>query len=666
MEIVETLQTKVAPQVFTPRVVYDGKKNIFSPRLLPFPSESQEFSFALSNPGFPGDSEGSQEGEGGQGAKPEGGQGGGVTARGPKFYRVRLTLINRITPELLDQFVKGKQSHNYAVLTAIKMMNDVIRIDQIKHYSFIAHSFFTPRETTDICGGIVLWRGYFQSVRPAIGRMLINIDISTAAMYKPGRLIDVALGAIDMTPRDPLGVSPARGLPERERIRLQRFLSGVQIHVVIPGRPSAELRPPQAIKRLTKVGADQYSFTMRGGETITVSQYFEKTHNYRLQFPDIVCVEVGCRAIIPMECCTVPEGQLMRKQLSAENTKDLVNYATKKPRERLQTIRAAIGVLNYGQSEYIRGFGMNLNPNADVLSLHARILDPPTLKYGQQRRRPILTPQNGAWTMTDRKFYRPATINRWVVVVYEREQRFNGSAAREMVRHFIQQFAAVGIKCNEEDPLVLWEGPTDIYASLQNAGKKVIEKHGNKGPGPDLMIVVLPESSADVYQSVKHFGDIIRGVATQCLKSSKCKRADSQYFANVCLKINVKVGGINNIAESRSVRLLADPWNPTIVMGADIIHPVPGSADCVPSFTALVCNVDSETAKYVADCCVQTSRLKIIDDLEAMATAHITMYKKYREAIEKKSLEPKRVIFYRASVCEKEFQHVLDYGAPLQ
>lgn len=34
-------------------------------------------------------------------------------------------------------------------------------------------------------------------------------------------------------------------------------------------------------------------------------------------------------------------------------------------------------------------------------------------------------------------------------------------------------------------------------------------------------------------------------------------------------------------------------------LGADVIHPSPG-ADGRPSFTALVGNVDSDTAKYVA------------------------------------------------------------------
>lgn len=57
------------------------------------------------------------------------------------------------------------------------------------------------------------------------------------------------------------------------------------------------------------------------------------------------------------------------------------------------------------------------------------------------------------------------------------------------------------------------------------------------------------------------------GVATQCLKSSKCFRAKPQYYANVCLKINVKLGGINAIPDPKSVKVLSDPQNPTIVMG---------------------------------------------------------------------------------------------------
>ena len=36
MDIIKQLQTKVAPTIFTPRAVYDGRKNIFAARELPF------------------------------------------------------------------------------------------------------------------------------------------------------------------------------------------------------------------------------------------------------------------------------------------------------------------------------------------------------------------------------------------------------------------------------------------------------------------------------------------------------------------------------------------------------------------------------------------------------------------------------------------------------
>ena len=51
-------------------------------------------------------------------------------------------------------------------------------------WPFDKRSFYTNQEQRDIGNGIVLWRGLFQSVRPASGRMLIDIDISTGYMYK--------------------------------------------------------------------------------------------------------------------------------------------------------------------------------------------------------------------------------------------------------------------------------------------------------------------------------------------------------------------------------------------------------------------------------------------------------------------------------------------------
>jgi eukaryotic translation initiation factor 2C len=154
-------------------------------------------------------------------------------------------------------------------------------------YPFNTRSFFTNRETKDIGGGIHLWRGYFQSIRPAIGRMIINVDISTGMMYKPGPLIDLCLDFFG-GPRNPNRLSPEQGFPDRERLRLQRFLSGVRI--VTPHTAGAHAR---VIKKLTSAGANALSFTMRGsGVTMTVANYFQQHLNRALQFPKVICVEV--------------------------------------------------------------------------------------------------------------------------------------------------------------------------------------------------------------------------------------------------------------------------------------------------------------------------------------------------------------------------------------
>ncbi|OSD04210.1 argonaute-like protein [Trametes coccinea BRFM310] len=641
MEIVARLQTVIAPQIFTQRAVYDGRKNMFAARKLLRTGTIIDVNFDVTLVDAPSPGEAART---------------GVVRRPPKVYKVKLTHVATINPEVLARFLQGKQSHDNTVLTAITALNVVIRMEPSLRYPFNVRSFFTNREQKDIGSSIVLWRGYFQSVRPAFNRMLINVDISTGTMYKPGPFLQRAL--------EHLNTNDLQRLNDlRERTRLQRFFSGVRIIVQIPGQPPPARRVPRVVKRITQDGAAKLTFVPREGQRTSIAQYFRDAHNYTVRHPNIPCVEVGSGAIIPMECCEIFEGQIMRKQIPPERMKDVLDFATKRPEDRLNSIRDGLGVLAYGQSEYVRHFGMTVQPNAAPVSLQARVLDPPTLQYGQGSGQPTIKPRDGAWNMIDKKLFKPVTINRWCVGVFERQARFRPDLAQEMVRGLLQSFASVGITVHETDPVIKWANSNDNVALfLRGLGGDCFKKNGNRG-GPDLIVAVMPEASADLYVRVKHFGDITQGVATQCLRSTKCTRARPQYFANVCLKINVKLGGINTIPDWRSSRALMDPQNPTIVMGADVMHPAPGVSDR-PSYTSLVGNVDSGSAKYIADCRVQTHRREMIDDLEDMATAIIKMNLGYRESVEKKTGKPTRIFFFRDGVSEGEFAQVLEYELP--
>jgi eukaryotic translation initiation factor 2C len=152
----------------------------------------------------------------------------------------------------------------------------------MKGYPFNTRSFFTDRGAQDIGGGFQLWRGYFQSIRPTLGKMIVNIDISTGLMYKPGPLIPLCLEFLGLPRNDVRALSR---MSERQRRPLQQFLAGIRVQMPHSGRT-------ECIKRLTKETARERNFTTRDGKTISVENYFEVYHNKTLKYPELICVEV--------------------------------------------------------------------------------------------------------------------------------------------------------------------------------------------------------------------------------------------------------------------------------------------------------------------------------------------------------------------------------------
>lgn len=80
----------------------------------------------------------------------------------------------------------------------------------------------------------------------------------------------------------------------------------------------------------------------------------------------------------------------MRKQLPSDKTKAMVEFSTQKPHERFQSIRNGAEQLQYGQSDYIRQFGLSINTAGGPMSLQGRILPTPALQYGPGSKEPTV------------------------------------------------------------------------------------------------------------------------------------------------------------------------------------------------------------------------------------------------------------------------------------
>ncbi|KAJ6611943.1 ribonuclease H-like domain-containing protein [Mycena sp. CBHHK59/15] len=609
MRLIKQLQDHVARDIFeNTRAVFDGRKNLFAPVELDLgQSNSREFDVTL-----PGESANRD--------------------RPPKIYKVRLTQVAKINTEVLHRFIRGQQSHDNTAL------NVVIRMEPSLKYPVKGRSFFTPDDAKAIGSGLVLWRGYFQSIRPAVNRMLINVDISTGVMYKPGPLIDLCLEFLQI----PNATMLSSQMPDRNRLSLARFIAGIRVQTADAGSGALRTR---VVRKLSKEGASQLTFSMRDGGIKTVANYYREVRNQALRYPALLCVEIGQGALIPLELCTVPPGQLVRKEVPDDKKTQLVEFATMAPKNRLTSIQKGMEVLAYGQSEYVRKFGLAVDPT--LLTTQARVLKAPSLKYGPGSNVPTVNPNNGSWNMrvdlADKRFYRPATIGPWVLIIFESMNRFNDGVAQEVIGSFVAGCRSTGITVQDPSPIIRRvNGQGNIPQELQAAGAECFQK---KKVPPTLFVVILPEGGNDLYTIVKQYG-----VTTQCLKSRKCTRAKIQFWANVALKINVKLGGINVVPDPTAVTMLSDPRNPTVVLGADVMHP----------------GVDSNAAKYVTTSRVQTSRQELITDLKEMTEDLLKLYMSYRGKVEKvppSSQAPKRLIFYRDGVSEGQFQQVLDHEA---
>lgn len=174
-----------------------------------------------------------------------------------------------------------------------------------------------------------------------------------------------------------------------------------------------------------------------------------------------------------------------------------------------------------------------------------------------------------------------------------------------------------------------------------------------------LVLVVLPTTPTLLYNRVKHVGDVKVGVHTVCVVGSKFAKSQDQYFANVALKFNLKLGGINHLVENTRLGIINE--DKTMVVGIDVTHPSPGSASNAPSVAGMVASVDKWLGQWPADLRIQESRREMVSELDSMLKSRLHLWKTQG----KHKAFPDNLLVYRDGVSEGQYATVLDTELPL-
>ncbi|CAG8607707.1 12234_t:CDS:10, partial [Ambispora gerdemannii] len=606
------------------RPVYDGKKNMYSHRPLPF-GDAAAFDLELNEL---------------QVTLPEDANIPSAK-RSIRVFKIKIRKAAEINMEQLLAFLKGKNESTANCLSGIMALDVLIRHRPSMEHATKGRSFFTPQGAQLLFGGVEVWQGYYQSARPTQGRMHINIDLSATAFYEGGNLVTNVVKMLGKRSPDDL----RRGINDRDRAKLDKLLKNLKVRVVHRGEVNAKRR--YRITKLTPMPANQTNFTSSENEVTDVASYFYKTYNRRLTFPNLPCVVVRREVFLPMEVCEVIEGQRYIRKLNDKQTADMIKFTCQPPHLRANKIRQGLDILNYRENDYMKQFGMKVSNEMTVVA--ARVLPVPYLQYHPTSREPSIQPKEGAWNLRDKKVATGTKLGSWGVLAYGRESEIPMQSIRNFIRELVVTCQDTGMNIPNNNPPIMHVNPQgDVEGDLKTAWLRA----GNLAKAqPQLLVCILPNTGVPLYAEIKRVSDTVIGVATQCIQQRHMMQAKKQYCANVCLKMNVKLGGMNSYLLPEQIPFIAE--RPTILMGADVTHPGPGD-NVRPSIAALCASMDAKASRYAAAIRVQSGRVEIIADLANMVKELLRTF--YQTCGRK----PERILFYRDGVSEGQFLQVLN------
>lgn len=140
--------------------------------------------------------------------------------------------------------------------------------------------------------------------------------------------------------------------------------------------------------------------------------------------------------------------------------------------------------------------------------------------------------------------------------------------------------------------------------------------------------------------------------AVMLVEKALSGRGQLQYIANIGLKANVKLGGINSIVTDPLFR--NSRW---MLIGGDTSHPSPAQLRMnppPPTFSALTATWDNTCTAYTAVASAQLGKDQMITDF---AILFKELLKRYKDKNNGKT--PESILYYRDGLSESQFAAIM-------
>ncbi|KAF8063268.1 argonaute-like protein [Lyophyllum atratum] len=574
-----------------------------------------------------------------------------------QVYTVSIKFERELNPGQLTDYMSGKAAaRDYDPTPLISALNLVVqqrasrtgvRLGKNEGKKVPRYFFPTSANKVSLGPGVEAWQGFYASVRPTYKQLMVNVNVCMTAFVEPGNLAD----ALSSFGRNSKGAMPT--LPKgmaRVKVKMQH------------------LGYTKPIKRVGTTSARNTKFDCAElGGTVTVEQYFLKKYNIKLRFPaDLPVVDVGSAkktVWVPAELCDILPGHPYGK-LNDKETAQMIRYACNPPRVNAEAI-VNQGFPTLGltpPTAPINGFGLGIETEMAVIP--ARELRPPSLTYKVGR----ANIKDGSWNILDVKFHRGAQVASWWVVVVRDGLGIVGGPTDPKLQGLVTGFQS---KCQRSGiampsglpklvPINLPPENTDPNRTnainvIRSKFKELIQG----GKKPSFILVLLEKRDNFIYPAIKRIGDMELGLHTVHMQLGKAltdEKKQDQYFSNVALKVNTKLGGINHMLDDAAMKWLTK--KKTMMVGIDVTHPGPGSREGTPSIAALVASVDDNFVQFPASLRIQASKQEMLGELDNMLVERLLAYERKNKVL------PQRIFVFRDGVSEGQFDSVIKEELP--
>ncbi|KAI9374393.1 ribonuclease H-like domain-containing protein [Aspergillus egyptiacus] len=612
-------------------------------------------------------------------------------------------LLNFLTSSNASAMFESKASMLQALNIALghhaKSATDIASVGANRHYGInnpLAEKF-------NLGSGLEALRGYFVSVRAATARLLVNVQVKYVACYEVGPLDQVfrafrernagldkqrkfvsklKVRAIHIPKKNKRGqdiprmktiidfANPSDGksldhppiVPRigagPEEVKFYRDSSGQQGQQTAPREPKGKKG-----KKPAKAGPES------SGEYISVAKFFKERYPNVQIDTMLPVVNVGTRerpSYLPMQACIVEPGQPAKTKLTSDQTRQMLWFAIRRPAQNAQSIvTKGMKTLGLPSNPTLDDFGIQTNPG--LITVPGRVLAPPNVFYKDTKsNQKQIAPMSGSWNMKSIRFSTSSKLTNWTWIwlgetVNTRDGdvtrwHFDDSHFKDCLNQFSKKLNEVGVitQAPKHGTKLSFKKDGAYEKAIPAAIKGLMDKYN-----PQLILTFLPSNDSDIYNCIKQACDLHYGVRNVSVSSQQFAKRSEQYYANVGLKFNLKLGGINQIVRPKDLGIISE--GKTMLVGIDVTHPSPGSADNAPSVAGMVASIDSSLGQWPAEIRVQSqSRKEMVDDLESMLKAHLARWEKSHNGA-----YPENIIIYRDGVSEGQYDMVTKDELPL-